>query len=197
VTIDERRWTYEQVAKQIEREDNLHHARLSACIVVNLALLAAVATQINLPGLGLKNLVIILGCSAAGYVITRGIRSTIADGDIQLDYLRRFFWTLDKKWESEDEPCSRVRPFMSEDRPAAKEVAKPWTSIIRLFKRIRSGDNDVAKPWTSITRVAKRIWSSRGGVAYSWTSITLVFQLMWVAIPILALLVFLFPDIIA
>ena len=178
MTIDERRWTYEQVAKQIEREDNLYHARLSACIVVNLALLAAVATQINLPGLGLKNLIIILGCSAAGYVITRGIRSVIADGDIQLDYLRQFFWQLDGKWELDGKPYPLVRPFMSEDRPGDKEVAQPWTSITRVFKRIRPGREDATYPWT-------------------WRSITLVFELMWVAMPILAFIAFLFPDIIA
>ena len=170
MTIDERRWTYEQVAKQIEREDNMYHARLNSCVVVNLALLAAVATQINFPGLGLKNLIIIFGCSAAGYVITRGIRSAIADGDIQLEYLRGFFTDMGS------EPYRLVRPFMSEDGPGPEEVAKPSTSITRLFKRI---------------------WPGRKSPAYSWTSIALVFQGMWVAIPVLALLVFFFPDIIA
>jgi hypothetical protein len=137
VADDEKRWTYEQIAKQIEREDNLYQTRLSSSIVVNLALLAAAATQINLPGLDLKNLVVILGCSAAGYVITDGIRSAIADGDFQLKYLRDCFFDLRKRFpDPEGEHGPLVRPFMSDEGPVPTHVAYSWTSVTLVFKRI-------------------------------------------------------------
>jgi len=135
--------TYEQVARQIEREDNLYQARLNACILVNLALLTAVATQISLPRLGAGNLVIILGCAVLGYAITTGIRAAIADGSAQLNQLRGFFGALDR-----EHPGRFPRPFGVHAR------------------------------------------EGRRGVFHRWSSITLVFKLMWVAIPFLALLLY-------
>jgi hypothetical protein len=139
VAIDERRWTYEQIAKQTEREDNLNQTRLNSCIVVNLALLAAVATQINLSDFGLKNLVIILGCSAAGYLITDGIRGSIADGDTQLEYLRTRFFKLrdrDRSIDPEGKLEPLVRPFMSDEDSDREYVPRPWTSITLVFMRM-------------------------------------------------------------
>ena len=136
---DHMRWTYEQIARQIEREDNLYQARIGSCIVVNLALLAAVATQISLSDFGLKNLVIILGCSAAGCLITRGIRGAIADGDTQLEYLRKRFFKLrdrDRSIDPEGKIEPLVRPFMSDENSDREYVPRPWTSITLVFMRM-------------------------------------------------------------
>ncbi|HEV2816917.1 MAG TPA: hypothetical protein VGW40_06830 [Allosphingosinicella sp.] len=141
--------TYEQIARQIEREDTLYQTRLNACIVVNLALLAAVATQANLPDLGRKNLVIILACSAIGLAITTGIRTAIAKGSEQLGDLRDFFGKLEQEY-----PGRFPYPFFHGE-----------TSALQRFVQ-------------------------------KWTPATLVFIMIWVALPILALSLFAFPDII-
>jgi hypothetical protein len=123
--------TYEQIVRQIEREESLYQTRLNACIVVNLALLAAAATQANLPNLGLKNLVIIVACSAIGLVITTGIRLAVVNGSKQLGYLRDFFDGLEREY-----PDRFPHPFWREERSGLKLVQQKWTPVTLVFTGI-------------------------------------------------------------
>ena len=141
MTDEQLRWIYEQVAKQFEREDNLCQTRIGSCVVVNLALLAAVATQINLPHLDPKNLVIILGCSAAGSVITYGTWSALALGEEQLANLRKFFGDMGFDPGLFPPPflivADRLKdeaPGNDGDRATRKRIFYPWTPIILAFQ---------------------------------------------------------------